>query len=46
MGYNAAQELCDRMNAKLADESGDDTDSTMVKDVTPQLREMYGLKQR
>ena len=46
MGYNAAQELCDRMNAKLADEGGDDTDSTMVKDVTPQLREMYGLKQR
>ena len=45
MGYNAAQELCDRMNAKMAEDAGDDTDSNMVKDVTPQLREMYGLKQ-
>ena len=45
MGYNAAQELCDRMNAKMAEDAGDDTDSNMVKDVTPQLREMYGIKQ-
>ena len=45
MGYNAAQELCDRMNAKLKEDAeGNDVDSNMVKDITPQLREMYGLK--
>ena len=34
------------MNAKLAEDIGDETDSNMVKDVTPQLREMYGIRKR
>ena len=44
MGFNAAEELCARMNAKLQEDAADQTDSNMVKDITPQLRDMYGLK--
>ena len=44
MGYNAAQELCDRMNAKLLEDNDDAKDADMVKDITPYLRDMYGVR--
>ena len=40
MGYNAAQELCDRMNAKLKEGAVQAGDASLFKDITPHLRDM------
>lgn len=44
MGYNAAQELCDRMNAKIKETDGASDDSSMTQDISSYLQDVYGGK--